>query len=412
MSSLQDRLKNRNKLTTGGGTAIGGGSKLRDKFVKRDTGTLEKTYEERDKQTKAGSMGKSIWNLEMLEQYGIEEWQPHQTVGDHFFEIMPVSFIAHVPYHFETCVHFAVGFAKDAFICPQLSHRKPCFRCETQAKLYRKKDEYLNSGMSEDKFKDIAKKYYPQDRILYLIWERTQELLGEEAANHILKVWNAPKVAVHQEIQNKVRDKINRTTLDISDVHPGGEGRTIAMEVTKRKTSRGTFPGYSAFDLHKRENPIPDEILEQLDVITTDAQEQGFKNAIEMFLHYADYEEIKESMATEEMEEEDTDVEQAAANKPSSLRQRLRQKEEAENEAATGASDVGQSTVDETLAQIEAECAELKEELTSMSSIKFKAWCNKNDYKVALEFDNQIEAAEAIVEDIYEKLIEEADINI
>lgn len=405
--SLQDRLKQKKKLLSGG-SKLGG---LRDKFKKRDTSTLEKTYEERDKQIKSGAMGKSIFNHEILEKFGIEEWAPHQSVGDHFFDIMPVSFVPHIPYHWETFVHFAVGFANDAFICPHTVHRKPCYRCERQAKIYRKKDNYLQEmGWSEDKFKDFAKKFYPQDRILFLIWERTKELLGESPPNHILKVWNAPKVAVHQEIQSKVRDKLNRTTLDISDVSPNGEGRTIAMEVSKRKTPAGTFPGYGSFDLHERENPIPNEILEQLDTIITEAEGEGFQNAIEYLLYYAAYEEIKESMQTEEDDEDDdsTTTKTTQAGGTSSLRQRLQQKEEDEKDKF----DPNVKTVDDTLAEIEAECEQTRQELSALSSIKFKAWCNRNDYKVALEFDSQSEAVDAIVEDMYEKMLENADIDL
>jgi hypothetical protein len=398
----QDRLKNRKKLTTGGGG-------VRDKFKKRDVSTLEKTYENRDKQTKSGSMGKTIFNHEILSNFGIEEWLPHQTVGDHFFDIMPVSFVPHIPYHFECQVHFAVGFAKDAFICPHHAHRKHCYRCEQQAKLYRKKDEYLNEKRwSEDKFKDAAKKLYPQDRIAYLIWKRTEELLGDEPADFTLRVWNAPKQAVHQEIQGKVRDKINRSTLDISDVSPDGEGRTVAMEVTKKKTSAGTFPNYGSFDLHKREKPIPNEILEQLDTFITEAESEGFQNAIEHLLYYADYEEIKESMITEEDDEDEETATKTKNGNTSSLRQRLEQKEEKEKEGYNAS----KTSVDETLSEIESECEKTRQELGALSSIRFKAWCNKNEYKVALEFDSQSEGVDAIVEDMYEKLIEQADIDI
>jgi hypothetical protein len=401
--SLQDRLKDRKKLTTGGGGGI------RDKFKKRDVTTLEKTYENRDKQTKSGSMGKTIFNPEILSNFEIEEWQPHQVVGDHFFDIMPVSFIPHIPYHFECQVHFAVGFAKDAFICPHHAHRKHCYRCEQQAKLYRKKDEYLNEKRwSEDKFKDAAKKLYPQDRIAYLLWKRTEELLGDEPPDFTLRVWNAPKTAVHQEIQGKVRDKINRSTLDISDVSPDGEGRTVAMEVAKKKTSAGTFPNYGSFDLHKREKPIPNEILEQLDTLITEAESEGFQNAIEYLLHYADYEEIKESMITEEDDEDEESTTKPKNGSTSSLRQRLEQKEEKEKEGY----DASKTSVEETLSEIESECEKTRQELGGLSSIRFKAWCNKNEYKVALEFYYQSEAVDAIVEDMYEKLIEQADIDI
>jgi hypothetical protein len=232
--------------------------------------------------------------------------------------------------------------------------------------------------------------------------------LGESPPNHIIKVWNAPKVAVHQEIQSKVRDKINRTTLDISDVSPNGEGRTVAMEVSKRKTSAGTFPGYGSFDLHEREYPTPDEILEKLDAFITEAESEGFQNAIEYLLHYADYEEIKESMQTEEEDEEETTTKTNKTGSGSTLRQRLQQKEEDEKDKF----DPAVKTVDETLAEMEAECEQTRQELRALSSIQFKAWCNRNDYKVALEFDSQLDAVDAIVEDMYEKMLENADIDL
>ena len=83
-------------------------------------------------------------------------------------------------------------------------------------------------------------------------------------------------------------------------------------------------------------------------------------------------------------------------------------KEEEENKGY----DASAKTVEGTLAEIESECEQTRQELGGMSSIKFKAWCNKNDYKVALEFDSQSEAVDAIVEDMYEKLLENADIDI
>jgi len=319
--SLQDRL-NKNKAKLGLGTKSSE-SAIVDKFKKRSTTTLEKTYDDRDKQTKSGGMGKTIFDPEMLIEYGLEEWQPHQTVGDHFFDIMPVSFDPLIPYCFETLVHFAVGFAKDQYICPHHSHRKTCYRCEAQSKLYRKKEEMLKIW-SEERFKDAAKRLYPRDRVIFLIWKRTEELLQDEPSDLTLRLWNAPKEAVHKEIQAKVRDKINRTTLDISDISPNGEGRTVGMEIAKNKTSAGTFPGYSAFELHPREKPIPKEILEQLNKIIIDADENGFNNAIEMFIHFPTYEEIKESMLTEEDDDEKTPT---ASDKKSSLKQQLQSKD-------------------------------------------------------------------------------------
>lgn len=400
--SLQDRLKkNREKLES---ESHGYSGKIRDKFKKRDTSVLEKTYDKKDEKTKAGGMGKSIFIPEMLEQYGMEEWYPHQTVGDHFFNIMPVSFNPQIPYCFECMVHGGVGFAKDNFICPHHANRRPCYRCETQSKLYRKKEDLLQN-ISEERFKRMVSQLYPRDRVVFLIWKRTEELLQEESPDLTLRLWNAPKEAVHKEIQTKVRDKINRTTLDVSDITPNGEGRVIGFEVSKRKTEKGTFPGYGGFELHVPDNPIPDEILEQLNQVITDAEENGFKNSIEMFIHHADYEEIKESMQTEEEDDDEEETEGKSA-KPS-LKQQLKSKDEAKDEEK-----LGLSKVDDTLADIELECSKLNDELNAKSSIAFKAWCKNNNYAEALEFNSQPEAVDAIVEDMYEKLLAEADIDI
>ena len=53
-----------------------------------------------------------------------------------------------------------------------------------------------------------------------------------------------------------------------------------------------------------------------------------------------------------------------------------------------------------------AKLEELKEDLTEMKDFKFKKWCKENDYEEALEIKEREEAVEAIVDDLYSKIVE------
>ena len=51
-----------------------GGSSIRDKFQKRDQTILDKTYEDRNERSKSGGTGKTIFNQELMAEYGIEDF--------------------------------------------------------------------------------------------------------------------------------------------------------------------------------------------------------------------------------------------------------------------------------------------------------------------------------------------------
>ena len=226
-----------------------------------------------------------------------------------------------------------------------------------------------------------------------MLWERTKELLEEEAPDYSLQLWNAPKKKVHSKIQNLTRDKIQRTTLDISDVTID-EGRTVGVTITRQ----GDFPDYGGFELHKRSEPIPEEILEQLELIIVTAEERGFRRySLDMFFHIPDYDEIKESMLTEEeLEKEESGGDDSD---PQTTKKFPR----------------GQAEIDEdnTKEAVEKEiveyCESLQKQLTEMKSFGFNKWCKENDYEDAIGMDKD-EAIEAIVEDIYTKMMAESDI--
>lgn len=385
MSLLKDRLNKKRSIVTPKTMQISTTrGTLLDKFQKRDQSVLDKTYESREERTKAGGMGKNIFEKNIMDEFGITEFDPY-IFGDRFIEILPISFNPTVPYFRETCVHYSVGFAQDQFICPHRFLGSKCYRCEVQQKLFR-----INNSVTDE-----IKRLYPSDRVVYLLWERTKELLEEEAPDYSLQIWCAPKKKVHSKIQILTRDKLKRTTLDISDVTTE-EGRTIGMTIEKQ----GTFPEYSGFELHPRQEPIPEEILEQLELIIVTAEDRGYlRYSLDMFLHIPDYDEIKESMLTED----DTKEEQTNGDSEQNTKRFPRKEKQEEQTHTKSKEDVEKEIVDY--------CEELSKELTEMKSFVFNKWCRENNYAEAVGMD-QTEAIEAIVEDVYAKMMAESDIQI
>jgi len=163
MSLLSDRLSKKKLIVPEKKLGLGikkheeeaGG--LASKFQRRSQSVLDKTYESREERSKAGGMGKQIFEKDVLEEFGITEFQP--TSGDRFIEVLPISFDPNVPYFRETCVHFSVGFAQDQFICPHRFLGQKCYRCEVQQRLFR-----TNKSVTDE-----IKRLYPSDRIIYLL---------------------------------------------------------------------------------------------------------------------------------------------------------------------------------------------------------------------------------------------------
>jgi len=356
-------------------------SDIRGKFKKRDKTILEKTYNEREDRSKAGGGGKSYFNQEKLEEFNIKEYQPHK--GDNYFEILPVSYESDIPYHFGCSVHFGTGIANDIFLCLLRYNGKPCYRCEQQQLKYR---EHPKGAKPTDEIK----KLYPTDREIYLLWDRTEELAENKDPEYQLYLWGAPKTKVHAEIQILVRDKKKKTTLDISDVDEDGEGRTVNFE--KIQKNKDDFPEYKGFSLLGRDEPIPDEVLSQLKEIIEAAEECNYKHPLEMFLHIPEYKEVKESMLTEGGGESDEEEEE---DKPKDKKKKFgKDKDKKKDE---------EEEIDEDalLEKLEG----LKEKLGDMNRFKFKKWCEENDYEDAAEMDKE-EAIEAIVDDLYSKMLD------
>lgn len=390
-SSLRDRLnKNKGgstlKRSISSGTSNTGG--IRNKFKKREQSVLDKTYESRDEQSKFGGVGKPLFNQELMKQFEIEDFKT--SPGDRFVEILPISFDPTVPYFKEISVHFGVGFNNDAFICLNRLNQGRCYRCEFQQKMWRDQETYT---------KDQTKQLYPMDRCVYLMWERTKELVEGESPDFTFQLWAAPKKKVHFEIQEKVRNKITKETLDISDLSIDGDGRTISFTIQKNK---GSFPEYRAFDLLQRDVPIPDEVVMKLEEIVNYSQEQGYNNCLEMFYNIPDYDEIKESMETE-FDDDNSESNETPTGTTGQQRTSFNRSNVSSTPSNTGTSQ-GDSEEEEIMAYLEELQGEL--EVISKNPLKWRKWCNENDYSDALGMSTD-EAITAIIDDMYEKTIAE-----
>jgi hypothetical protein len=182
------------------------------------------------------------------------------------------------------------------------------------------------------------KALFPSDRVLYLWWDRTDELANEKPQTHEISVWCAPKKGVHSEVQSKTRNKLTKEIIDISDTSEDGEGKTVYFEIAIKKTEDGdTIPTYEGFDLVNREEPIPNEVMQQLSDILDELQSRmtkGMISPLEVLLHIPTYEEIEEAMA------DDIYNSSTEEDKPETKKNKLRQMQRDVEEESKGSDEL------------------------------------------------------------------------
>lgn len=364
---------------------------IRSKFKPKNKNVLEKIYEEREKRSSMGGGGKTIFNQDIINELEIKEFKPNtQKEGTYFVEILPCSYDPEDAYFIEVPEHTMVGAFNDKFICMQRFRDKPCYRCKKQKELY---------GKYKTTTQEI-KQLFPNDRAVYLTWDRTNELKNDEDPVYDISVWNAPKKGVHTEIQSKVRNKLKKEILDISDVSEDGDGRTVYFEVEILETvdkdtkQKKRFPSYGSFDLVKRDEPIPDEILQKLDEIISELSKRmtkDMKNPLEVLLHFPKYEEIQEAMADDMY---DSEVKEGKKNRLEQMKEKREAKEKEES--------------DDDEIDLEA----LEEKLDGMNKKEILKWMKKNDMKELMDDDlSKKELIEAILEAIEEAADEKEDLD-
>lgn len=359
--SFKDRMKLRKKK-------VDDDDDIRNKFKKRKKETLKETYEDREKRSSLFGDTKSVFNKELMEELGLEEFKINSKKdGSYFLEILPCSFDPDQKYFLEVPIHYKVGIDNAQFICTQRFIGKPCFRCKRQKQLY---NEFKTTT-------DEIKTLFPNDRTLYLLWDRTDELGNEKPPTYKLKLWNAPKKGVHSEVQSKVRNKLTKEIIDISDVSEDGEGKTLYFDIVIKTTDKGDdIPTYEGFDLVDREEPIPSEILEMLDNVIQELESRMTKDMshpLQALLIIPSYEEIEEAMEDEIFEKKDEDKKEKSKEKSKKEKLKKFQKDADEEEKEP----------DETGTDIE----QLEEELKEMSKLQLLRWMRENGLKKHADSD-------------------------
>lgn len=401
MSSLKERLMAKKKAEKQGGS----GSSIRDRFQKRKTDVLESTFKNKDSRISGGGGGRSIFNQALLEELGIIEFRPNtRKEGSYFYEIFPTSFNPDIPYFIELAIHDGVGVNNDSFICmTRYRTAKNCYRCQKQKELYKL------IGSPTDEIKAL----YPRDKVVYIGWDRSKELGGDEDPVFQVSVWAAPKIGVHAEIQKKVRDKITKQILDISDLSEDGQGRTVYFdvgmkEVVDAKTkAKKVFPDYNGFDLVKRDTPIPEEILEKLESILSELENRMTKdmeNPLEVLLHIPEDGELEEAMGTEVHSGDDNGNgdKKEDAPKPSTGKKMSKLEEIRARKAAKQEKQKKSDTID---------LDELEAELDKMNRDEIIEWADQNKLIEILEEemdDNDMKVA--ILEYVSERIKEGDDL--
>ena len=129
LASLKERMKKKSKHKDDD-------DDIRSKFKKRNKNVLKETYDDKDKRSSMFGDTKGIFNKEVLEELGLEEFKINaKKGGSYFLEALPCSFDEDIKYFLECAVHYRVGMDGHTFVCPQRFLSKPCFRCNLQKKL-------------------------------------------------------------------------------------------------------------------------------------------------------------------------------------------------------------------------------------------------------------------------------------
>lgn len=136
-------------------------------------------------------------------------------------------------------VHRNVGPSEATVLCLKNTYGKPCPICEQSALLYKQGKE------------DEAKELKVSRRVVYNV-----EDLKEPGK---LKIFETSHALFEKELIDEARDDDEGGFIDFADEEDGYEIKFRATEVQKGKLK---FKEFKSFSFEKREEPIPDELLE------------------------------------------------------------------------------------------------------------------------------------------------------
>lgn len=227
-------------------------SNIRDKFKKQREGLVKRHQEQID--SKDDKTYPTIFDKEKIPE-GVEFWKCGK--GDHLIDIIP--FFAgqdhpkvnegELAYVVDFHVHQGVGVMKEPFVC--------------QTKTFRKNDpicEYISANRLplED-----WNKIKPKRRTVYLVW--VHDTPEEEAKG--IQIWEVAHYFFENYVDEIAKSPRGGGAVAFSDID-SGKSIAFSVKVTgKYKDANGTDRDSVSYLGHRfvdREEPIPDQILDQI----------------------------------------------------------------------------------------------------------------------------------------------------
>jgi hypothetical protein len=163
-------------------------------------------------------------------------------------------------YNLDVFVHRGVGVNEDEYLCLNLNYGKPCPICEYQAKLQREEN------FDEEEVRSLR----PTRRVIYNIWCHD----NNKEENRGVLVFNSSQYRFAAPLTEQSKKKKGGGYIYFADPD---EGKIVSF----RRVGMGPRnTQFLAFSFEDREEPIPDEILDQA-------------ICLDRMLHIPTYEEVK-----------------------------------------------------------------------------------------------------------------------
>ncbi len=201
------------------------------------------------------------------------------TEGEHSLDFIPYRAGANDPHNAEgkftfsldVFVHRKVGINEDDYLCLNRNYHKKCPVCDYQIHLQKQ-------GETEDA---ILKSLNPTRRCLYNVWSHDN---SKEEAKGIV-IWDVSQWAFDSNLEEQSKKKKGGGYICFSDPD---DGKIVSF----RRTGMGPMnTKYVAISFEDRDEPIPDEIMDQA-------------MCLDALIHIPTYEEVEKAFFGAKNEED------------------------------------------------------------------------------------------------------------
>ena len=194
-------------------------------------------------------------------EWDVKQWKPKQ--GDNFVAFVPPE-AGNVYFGYKVFIHYDMGPAREAVLCPSAHDKGRCPICE-------ERDALQNEGYENEELRPYN--CFPP-RYLFLI----VDVKNKETAEAGIQFWCAPN-KINDDIFALSLDKRTQDVIDIADLD-GGKDFLFEM------TGKGLRTDYKGCQLEDRQIPITDKMLAQIDGMPW----------FDDFLFFKEYEELAEML--------------------------------------------------------------------------------------------------------------------